>query len=530
MALLQVHPDWEQRLRTLGLHTVEDFLNLPGVIVSGHPDRHVCRVEIPASGLAARLNEGRLTFFLKKEHHISLTQRWHSWWHGHGAVSLSLREFAILRQLEAAGIAAPLPLAAGEVNGRAFLLLQAIEPAEELRRFLQDLPPESPRRRLVAVALGQYLARLHAAGFDHPDLYTKHVLIGSDPFRIVLLDWQRSQHRDSVPWSDRLRDLAALDATLADELVSPRERLRCLDAYLRCWGTIAPPSVTIPKLRDAVGCLRRQTLVLLRKRRLRELRQPPLAAGTQNLLWLDGEALCMTRQFYAELEGRVPEWLLRASRGDPFATGCTERFVQLPGGRLVLLVCRKEPRSWLPGQRVSSPELAGAATLFRLQRYGVAGPRLLAFGQRRSATARLSFLLTEPPGGVELPAWLAGSPPAKSRVLVLRQAAELLRRLHLAGYQLDDPSMLLVQHSSTGGCTVVLRNPTGLQRWKRWQAATTAEELARLLRQRPRQCSRTEQLRFLLHYLNLPRLTAPARRLLRQVQQYARISRTRSGT
>ena len=59
-------------------------------------------------------------------------------------------------------------------------------------------------------------------------------------------------------------------------------------------------------------------------------------------------------------------------------------------------------------ERPTSPELAQAGLLFRLQRHGVAGPRLLAVGQRQQGTGCTgSFLLTETPtDAVPLLDWL----------------------------------------------------------------------------------------------------------------------------
>ncbi len=72
---------------------------------------------------------------------------------------------------------------------------------------------------------------MHAAGFTHPDLYSKHVLVGPDGASVQFLDWQRSRRRLVLDARRRARDLAALHATLADDLARPRERLACLRGY-----------------------------------------------------------------------------------------------------------------------------------------------------------------------------------------------------------------------------------------------------------------------------------------------------------
>src|SRR4051812_39635373 len=101
MAALFVEPQARPWLSALGLCTCRDFLTLSGVVVSGHPKRHVVQVQLDGA-----------TVFLKKELQVSLSDRFRNWCHGHGRHSLSVREFQQLRQLRAAGLSVPEPLAA----------------------------------------------------------------------------------------------------------------------------------------------------------------------------------------------------------------------------------------------------------------------------------------------------------------------------------------------------------------------------------------------------------------------------------
>jgi hypothetical protein len=282
------------------------------------------------------------------------------------------------------------------------LLVGELAGAVDLRFFLRDGWAGAARsRRLFARRLGEALARMHEAGFDHPDLYAKHVLVDPRSGQIFFLDWQRSQQRRWVGWRQRCRDLAALDATLVEHLSPQRERLVCLRAYLRCTQALGRGDwsrATVTRMRKQIH---RQARRLLRKRHIQVDRRLPLAPGGQSLLWLDGEALCVTPAFWAELQGRVPTWLPLAPK--PGLRGRTERGeVELPGGRRGLLVrrWRLQPLGWLwaalRGKRLESPELRQATTIFRRQRQGLDAPRLLAYGQRRCFPWRTeSFLLTE---------------------------------------------------------------------------------------------------------------------------------------
>src|SRR5262249_13537604 len=134
------------------------------------------------------------------------------------------------------------------------------------------------QRRQLASALGQMLARLHARGVTHGDLYARHVLVDVDG-RIVLIDWQRSGRATA---GQRRRDLAAVHATLDESLVSRRERLVCVRTYL---GRQRATSYQL-------SAISRQAHRLLSRRHVREKRQSTPAE--QAWLCLDGEALCVT--------------------------------------------------------------------------------------------------------------------------------------------------------------------------------------------------------------------------------------------
>jgi hypothetical protein len=149
-------------------------------------------------------------------------------------------------------------------------------------------------------------------------------------------------------------------------------------------------------LRCLAGRIRHEARQLLQKRHVRETRTcPPLA--DEGVIWLDGEAVCVTQSFLRELKGTMPEWL-RPSSG----RGTTRTIVPLPNDRRGLLIRRTldQPLAWLVRalrrRAVRSPELKQAGRLFRCLRQGLPAPRLLAFGQRQTWPWRTeSFLLTE---------------------------------------------------------------------------------------------------------------------------------------
>jgi hypothetical protein len=171
----------------------------------------------------------------------------------------------------------------------------------------------------------------------------------------------------------------------------------------------------------------------LRRRSIRDQRQPVVTNDTQRLVWLAGEAVCavpgvaavwprptLAAPFYDAdpgtlrvrlVDGRVADLV----RGHSFA----------PLGRLTAL---------LRGRPWRSPGATLGRVLFHLQRYGVPAPQLFAFGQRLTGRATAEwFALYEPPAGRPLAGWLAAPAPLTPRGEVLEQVGLLLRQLHDAG-------------------------------------------------------------------------------------------------
>jgi tRNA A-37 threonylcarbamoyl transferase component Bud32 len=461
MAFIEINPKYQELLHRYGLKDTERILDLPAVIVSGHPDRNVAQVTLGRPPEA-------ITAFLKREHRIPWRDRPASAWAGSGFVSKSCREARTLRVLAQRGIGCPEWVAAGEDDhGRAFLLVREITGALDLRVLLRQRSATPRDRYNLTRKLGAVLAGLHASGFSHPDLYSKHVLVDPATEAVYFLDWQRSR-RGNMTWRRRWRDLATLHATLAPDLATPRQRLACLLAYFRAAN--APRQL----LGAAAKSIERRAHRLLTRRHIREMRQPPLATGTQNLIRLDGEALCVTREFWATLGVEVPEWLHHALPRADYSAVVESSRVALPGGGTALLVGRRERNllGWLHGllrrRPMISRALRQAGILFRLQRYGIRTPRLLALGQRQTSLGRVdSFLLTEPiADAMPLAAWLSWrAPSGEDCRRLLRECEELLERLHEARCYVggpDAPCPFFVLPSADGAPAVVLGSVDGI--------------------------------------------------------------------
>jgi hypothetical protein len=273
---------------------------------------------------------------------------------------------------------------------------------------------------------------------------------------LVLLDWQRTRRRKRVSWQQRGRDLAGLQVTLPGEMVSPRERWRCLRAYLIEARRLAQYSdgewsrhrvLHCPQCRVLLrgleqGCQRR-----LKRRHVLEKRQQGMTMVSQTWHRLDGEALCVTTQLARAWPERDPGWLALDQQPTPLSWGgLARRWLPLPGWRWARLERRAgwSPLAlltlWLRRPRWGSPEIRRANLLMRLERHGIIAPSVLAKGQvLRPSGSFDAFLLTEPaPDALRLDLWLQrqrrqrSEPAARQRREVLQQAGALLAHLHQA--------------------------------------------------------------------------------------------------
>jgi len=147
----------------------------------------------------------------------------------------------------------PVPrLAAHGVRGldparrRSFVLTEALEDTVDLAEELARVPAPSPRFRAeLARALGGLVARLHAAGLAHQDLYLTHFRLRRGEhggFELFLLDLHRA--RRASPRAVE-KDLAALRFSTFGLLVT---RADCA----RFWRAYRAPSADEPALRRRI--------------------------------------------------------------------------------------------------------------------------------------------------------------------------------------------------------------------------------------------------------------------------------------
>ena len=411
---IEINPRCQDRPEALALTDAHAILELPGEVVCGHPDRHVVRVELAGA-----------VFYLKRQHRVGWRERFRQWCAGFGWSSRCEREAKLLRELDLAGFPSPNWVAYGEDDqGRAFLLLEELTGSIGLRGLLSDNALSHTDRREVIQRLGCAIAELHVAGFDTPDLTAKHVFIDTDSLTSTLIDWKnasRGKHCNAV------RSLAALHASLADDLASTRDRLRFLRSYCH---VLRQNGRTAERFSMFARRIAREAARLTDRRSIRDQRQPAVTSPSQRLVWLAGEAVCA-----------VPDvavtWPTPAIAPPFYDSSPAEFPVQIPDGRDAALIRGRSftPigrfRSWLRGRSWRSPGVGLGRILFHLERYGIPAPKLFAFGQRfTSSTSAEWFVLHESPVGLPLN-------DAHVSLDVRDQAVSLLTQLHNAGCRID---------------------------------------------------------------------------------------------
>ena len=486
---VRIHPQWRSWLQEQRLTEPGEFLSLEATIVSGHTSRQVARVTL-GEGAASK------TLYLKREYAVRWITRLSNFLTGFGMSSRCVREASILDALERDGLPAPRWLATGEDGrGNAFLLVEEIPDTVGLAKALQTRTYQ--QRLELAAELGRTLACLHEAGFCHFDLYAKHVLVGPEN-SLWLLDWQRAWRGAWIPQQARIRDLAALHATLPEQLAGVRERLTLFRAYIgRALSLTRSSAKRHQQSRALLYQIDEQSRRMQNRRHIREKRQP-LPSEPQNWIAVDGEALCITPALAQAMAGQSLDWLhLDKQPHPPGKTTLSRRWLPL-AGNTVLLIRRYQPLKgyirlwhWLRGQPVLSPEQRRATLLWRLERHGVAVPRLLAFGRKRTDVTRLdSFVLYQPASStVRLFRWLQRAQrPARQQVL--RQLGALMARLHEACCYLDRQGLdqlcvqLLPQTEGVapGKVTpkVMLQDVDGVRAARRPQATSAQRDMARL--------------------------------------------------
>ncbi len=244
---LEVAPRYRSLLSSQGLRTLDDFfvhelgerLDKPGLELW----RQRWRLRLQDSEVGAR------TFYLKRFVRPPLRRQWGRWLGGAWSSSTAGLEWNNSISLAASGVRAAEAAAYGQtmcgpLEVRSFVILSEAA-GESLECWVpRNLPPVSREtnwrvRRARLDALARFVAKFHAEGFAHRDLYLCHVFYdaGCEKQTAVgqfcLIDLQRVFRPRWRPRRWIVKDLAALNFSTPTDRVGLWERLRFLCRYVR---------------------------------------------------------------------------------------------------------------------------------------------------------------------------------------------------------------------------------------------------------------------------------------------------------
>ncbi len=146
-------------------------------------------------------------------------------------------EFKNITAFHRAGIPTMVPVAAGIrrrglLRTESFLVTKALEGCTRLDHlFAEDRPESIDVKQDVIYQAAFLVSKMHAAGFNHRDLYLCHILrdrLG----RLYFVDLHRVDRRRAVPERWRVKDVAALHYSAPEAVFSRTDRIRFLKAYL----------------------------------------------------------------------------------------------------------------------------------------------------------------------------------------------------------------------------------------------------------------------------------------------------------
>jgi tRNA A-37 threonylcarbamoyl transferase component Bud32 len=265
-----INPRYERVVKRHGLDNFDRVMQWKGGrTVCRHANRDVARIEIEEDGQVVCL-------FLKREWQTYFKDRVRNWIEGIGWGTKSRREWHVIAAMIEARVGCAEPVVLAERSGfrpQGYIVLRGLVDAVLLRPYLKEHRGEMtvPQQRQLAAHLGREVARLHAAGINHPDLFSKHVLLscktGQLP-EVCFIDLQRSSTRRVVSRASRVQDLASLDASLPPQLASHSDRLAFLQSYLSA-------SASPLAIKEFASAIRRRSRKLQTRRKIREMREIP---------------------------------------------------------------------------------------------------------------------------------------------------------------------------------------------------------------------------------------------------------------
>ena len=202
--------------------------------------REACEQWGPGSSVSrVRLSEP------SRSRELDLAVKWVRWRGARGALSDLVYESRSARavrgaaRLSSCGVARVEPLAYAERRRfglvvESFLLTRFCTRTDPLAAALPVIASDAKRRRALAVAVGDLIGALHAAGLHHPDLKHSNLLVGPAG-EVAFADLDALVPARRLTWRRRVRALGQLEAYASDlyPWLPRSDRMRFLSAYLR---------------------------------------------------------------------------------------------------------------------------------------------------------------------------------------------------------------------------------------------------------------------------------------------------------
>ncbi|MBI5406114.1 MAG: hypothetical protein HZA18_00270 [Nitrospirae bacterium] len=234
-----LNDSYRERLRQNGLKEFDDFMTFSsGTVLKRLPSRTIIKIEL--------LNgEKMATFFLKRHKGtVKPFEMLRALFSGF-SLSWGRKEWEVIEAFRRCGIPALTPVAAGEkislFRQESFLMTEELIGFQSLDTFLRNYfsPPLAPEKMLEKRAIIKEVAetakKMHQAGLNHRDFYCCHIFIrrtedGQREWRV--LDLQRVDRRRWLRNRWIIKDLAALNYSAPDRIITKTDRLRFLVHYM----------------------------------------------------------------------------------------------------------------------------------------------------------------------------------------------------------------------------------------------------------------------------------------------------------
>lgn len=455
---LDMHPDYESAIRASGLDRFEAFMTIRG----GPPtSRHRHRETLP---IELKIDEKKRRFFLKRVFKVPPK---HAFWpmvRLQRTFSQPAREWEMCRQLKRAGIPVMKAIACGErrrlmIPTQAFLLVEAVPMTHTLEDWLtpgfpRPVPIDAMLRGQLLFDLGALVGKLHAAGFDWPDIDAKHIYAAYNRdgdnapcWRFCLIDVERMTRgpdRGFRPGEAISDGLLGACRGLLESLVPMRfDR----DDASRFWSGVCSvcevPENGRTHLFHAMGMDRMPRLPdeYVHPRRVSLNQQGDIFADPQMIPWLHVAGVRAMEDVFAHAGGtKMHKPGLGAHReriridltceNNERQTGYLKRYRRPPFREQLR-------RLWRHGRKRGTGGIE-ARFIRRLTTLGIPTMRTIAYGQEMSGLfERRGFILTEEINGLSLEqltqriqANSQACPTCQDRREIIRQLAWMTARLH----------------------------------------------------------------------------------------------------